>query len=280
METPPTPDNEIELKLEKLRLEIDEMKRNGRWNRRFGRFIPLLSALVPVLALLFAVQQFRAQQDLTTRALDRQTMSDKQAAERAFMRPVIERQMNIYFDASAAAATLASSQNPDEQKKARDDFLRLFWGPLVMLESPEVTHAMNEFKRCLDRNCGELQDLSLALASTFQSDLFNSGMLTPEAYAKRSIDYVQERAKRLEGKNASATPSPLTDTPNAPSARVHKSGTRHVMSGPTPTGPGEPAKVTEPKVTAPKVIDSKMPDPKVPDPKMPDPKVPDPKRPN
>ena len=278
METPSTPENELELKLEKLRLEIDEMKRNGRWNRRFGRFVPVFSALIPVLALLFAVQQFKQQQVATTAALDRQTKSDALAAQRAFMQPVIARQMNTYFEASAAAATLASSQNTDERTKARDEFFRLYWGPLVMLESPQVSGAMNAFKVCLDEENGcdaaDFQKRALYLSSWLQTDLFQSWKLSPESYAERSINYARDREKLNMGDVTSRHPKPATLTPNTPPGHGVKKGPKHVSGGTPPKGPADPVKVPDPKVPDPKVPDPKVPNPKVTDPKVPDPKVP------
>lgn len=190
-------DTELQLRLEKLRLEIQEMKRSQAWNRRLGQLLPVISSLLPVMALLFAVQQFNQQQKMATAALNRQTDADSLAMERAFMQPVLERQMDTYFEASAAAATYGSTDNPEEKRKARDAFWRLYWGPLVMLESPEVSQAMKHFGACLNgfELCSpkELQDRSLVLSSSLQSDLFGSWKLSPMAYAERSIKYVQGR---------------------------------------------------------------------------------------
>jgi hypothetical protein len=126
-----------------------------------------------------------------------QTRANQTASERAFMQPVLGRQMNLYFETSEAAATLASSQDPEERAKARDSFLRLYYGPLVMLESPDVSLAMKNFRACLEapRDCppGRLEGLSLALASSLQSDFFASWKLSPEEYAKRSINYAEIR---------------------------------------------------------------------------------------
>lgn len=181
---------EKELELEKLRLEIEELKQSQAWNRRVGTILPVLSALIPALALLIAFEQFSEQQMAQTRA-------NQAASERAFMQPVLGRQMNLYFEVSAAAATLASSRDQQERANALDTFLRLYWGPLVMIESPDVSLAMKKFRACLEfpKGCpsGGLEGLSLALASSLQSDFFASWKLSPEEYAKRSINYAEIR---------------------------------------------------------------------------------------
>lgn len=183
---------ELRLKIEKLELEIQQLKRANEWTRNWGRILPTLSALIPLLALLFAVQQFVQQQKASEKA-------STTASERAFMQPVLSRQMNTYFDASAAAATLASSDDPKEKAQASEMFWKLYWGPLVMLESPEVGQAMTDFGDCVKapQSCPSgMKNLSLALASTLQTDLFASWKLNPEKYAERSIDYAKQRKKK------------------------------------------------------------------------------------
>jgi hypothetical protein len=179
---------EQKLEIDKLKLEIEELKRSHEWNRRGGKVLSVVSALLPALALLVAFKQFSQQQMA-------QTSANQAASERAFMQPVLGRQMNLYFETSEAAATLASSQDLVERAKARDSFLRLYLGPLPMIESPDVSLAMKNFRACLDlpRGCPprELEDLSLALASSLQSDFFASWNLGPQEYAKRSINYAE-----------------------------------------------------------------------------------------
>ena len=80
-ETTSTSDNELELRLEKMRLEIADLKNKQAWDRRVGRILPIVSALVPVLALVFTVQQFSNQQSLTRQAMAHQAESDIKAAK-------------------------------------------------------------------------------------------------------------------------------------------------------------------------------------------------------
>jgi hypothetical protein len=144
------------------------------------------------MALLFAVQQFVQQQKASEKA-------NTAASERAFMQPILNRQMNTYFDASAAAATLASSDDPKERAQAAEMFWKLYYGPLVMLESPEVSGAMKDFGQCVKSqgSCTpeRMANLSLALASTLESDLFASWKLSPKEYAERSFNYAELRKK-------------------------------------------------------------------------------------
>jgi hypothetical protein len=100
---------------------------------------------------------------------------------REFIKPVREAQLKLYQEASSAAAQIATlQQESPEWIKARQEFLRLYYGPLAIVESFDhatesgerltVERAMIIFKSCLDdeKQCNELganlSGLSLALA--------------------------------------------------------------------------------------------------------------------
>jgi hypothetical protein len=108
-----------------------------------------------------------------------------------FLKPVRENQLQLYVQASAAAASLATIPTDDpEWKKARERFLQLFYGPLAIVENYQhvvkageprevtVERAMIAFKACLDdKTCvgtGEMLDLSLALAHTCRISIGSS----------------------------------------------------------------------------------------------------------
>jgi hypothetical protein len=53
-----------------------------------------------------------------------------------FLKPIRETQLKLYVDASSAAASIATlPQNSKEWNTARSDFLRLYYGPLAIVES-------------------------------------------------------------------------------------------------------------------------------------------------
>jgi hypothetical protein len=109
-----------------------------------------------------------------------------------FIKPVREAQLRLYEDASSAAARIATlpTESP-EWTASRQEFLRLFYGPLAIVE--DFHHDINEpddnltvelamiiFKSCLDdqEGCkaagGTLLNLSLALAHTCRQSLGDS----------------------------------------------------------------------------------------------------------
>jgi hypothetical protein len=110
---------------------------------------------------------------------------------REFIKPVREAQLKLYQEASSAAAQIATlQQESPEWIKARQEFLRLYYGPLAIVESFDhatesgerltVERAMIIFKSCLDdeKQCNELganlSGLSLALAHSCRESLGRS----------------------------------------------------------------------------------------------------------
>ncbi len=51
-------------------------------------------------------------------------------------RPFIVKQMELCFQASEAASTLASSTDLENWRRAKETFWMLYWGPLAVVERP------------------------------------------------------------------------------------------------------------------------------------------------
>lgn len=133
--------------LEKIRLEIDGLKRSGR-ESSLVRYLPLLTTLVAVAGFLFGIYQFKTQQDERLRA-------EKISNDREFKKALWEKQLNYYLEAAQAASTLASFNENDgkdiqpERTKARVRFWQLYYGELAIIEDPNVSDAMVKYGRCL-----------------------------------------------------------------------------------------------------------------------------------
>lgn len=187
------------VELEKLKLEVEKLKADiGKSGRgqildSLVRLTPLISVLIAVFGVTFSVYQYNAEQRKNRIARDEQSKKEASAAQREFMKPLLERQQQLYFEASSAAATIASSSNPDERRKAEDAFWKLYWGPLIFVESKEVSAAMKKFGSCLDRteNCdpGELKNRSLSLASTMETSLLKTWNAKPEEFVQNQFIY-------------------------------------------------------------------------------------------
>lgn len=82
-------------------------------------------------------------------------------------KPFESKRLELYLDAASAAATIAKVKDPIRVAQAKDDFWRLYWGPLALVEDRSVEASMVKIGRCLqnDKDCGPgIEQLALDLA--------------------------------------------------------------------------------------------------------------------
>jgi len=188
-EEKPQQDPQTAAQLEKLRLEIADLKWKVRWVYKMAQVISILSACIAVAALIFGLYQFNYQQ--------------KQESKK----PVRERQLSLVFEVSDVTATIAALKPDDEaRKKAENRFRTLYWGPIVLAEDQDLLQRMVDFANCLEEGSREyvgcasdeeqdtrLKELSLELA-------IERRKLVGEAW---DVKYDDIYKKRTQG-----TPSP------------------------------------------------------------------------
>jgi hypothetical protein len=112
------------------------------WKLALG-IIPLLAA---VLTGYCGVQQYR------------------ETREEQFRQRFWEEQLRIYARALDATSTIASAASLEEANEARQQFWRLYWGEMSLLESKSVERAMIAFGDLLRMceaagRCDQAQDL-------------------------------------------------------------------------------------------------------------------------
>jgi len=109
------------------------------------------------------------------------------------MKPLLEKQLSLYFEAASAASTIATTADLSERRKAIDAFWRLYYGPLVVVENTVVSGAMKSFGNCLNGvdECDkdEMSDRSLSLATRLQDSMLNSWNMKPEDFTKDKFKY-------------------------------------------------------------------------------------------
>lgn len=92
------------------------------------------------------------------------------STELGFRKPYWERLLSLYVEACSTAATLARTDNEGDWKEARNNFWKLYLGPLCLVEDPQVEGAMFHFGEALDassfsnRNAPLLKHLALQLS--------------------------------------------------------------------------------------------------------------------
>jgi hypothetical protein len=80
---------------------------------------------------------------------------------------VFEKELDLYSRATSAASRLADAAKTGTANDAAErEFWELYWGPLCMVESTDVSDAMIDIGEALQRHASgqELQELSLRLA--------------------------------------------------------------------------------------------------------------------
>src|SRR6185295_5442587 len=98
------------LETEKLRLEVEALKRQSTPGRSLSSYVPLISVLVTVAGFGFGIYQYRAQQIQNresqerlarqeNEARERQAEKDRENAQREFMKPLLDKQLSLYFEA-------------------------------------------------------------------------------------------------------------------------------------------------------------------------------------
>jgi hypothetical protein len=75
--------------------------------------------------------------------------------------PFLQKQLELSFEATEAVARLATETNPEEWEKARGTFWKLYWGPLSIVEDPEVESAMVDLGELIPSTSIKSQDLPM-----------------------------------------------------------------------------------------------------------------------
>jgi hypothetical protein len=158
----------LKLENDKLKLEIQSLT-SSSWADKVEKYIPVITALIAVAGFWFGVYQYsyRVNNDQKQR---------NETKELELRKPFWEKQLQLYFSASEAAATIATSQKREERAAAEAKFWVLYWGPLGIVEDAGMTkpedavieQAMVNFGNCLSGvekcNASELKQRSLLLA--------------------------------------------------------------------------------------------------------------------
>lgn len=186
----------LSLECQKLRAEIQKLESPRGWSEKLSEHSTLVSMLLAILGFLFAFFQYGEQQKANRKAEEGQFEQERRLRDREFMKPLWEKQLATYFEASEAAATIATTSDPNERARAENKFWMLYEGPLIIIESPAVAVAMKTFGSALSAQTNQspkptkdLRDLSRELASAFQESLIEGANLRLDEFRKGKFDY-------------------------------------------------------------------------------------------
>jgi hypothetical protein len=124
------------------------------WTAIFGGItaVGLIAAgIYTLVQYLNARQAERESHDKDRATLQLQIATTSLAAKQAFN----GKRLELCAQATGDAGTIATSRDKSKLRLAKDDFWRLYWGPLGIVEETEVARAMVAFGRCLDDREGK-----------------------------------------------------------------------------------------------------------------------------
>ena len=122
-----------EVELEKVSLEIEDLRWKVRRVNRVAQIFSIVSACIAVFAFLMGLYQFNYQQ------------------EQEIKKPLRERQLALVFELSDVVSKIAILKPDDvERKRAENRFQELYWGPIVFVEDQDLRQWIIEFGNCLD----------------------------------------------------------------------------------------------------------------------------------
>jgi hypothetical protein len=106
----------------------------------------------------------------------------------------LERQLQLYTEATQIAATLATVTTDSIEDKTIQRFWQLYWGELALVENADVEKAMVKFGQGLQNgyNKPQLQQLSLALAHACRESLAISWGINLWEKPSYSTDYQEQ----------------------------------------------------------------------------------------
>ena len=148
MDIPQNPTAEDELK----RWELESKKADLK-NKRLELLFKLAGLLTITFGIVWPLYQYtktleKDREDRKERQVleDEQREKEAQAALREARKPFLQRQQELYFEASTLASKLSTLDHGAEREAARKRFYQLYWGELSVVEDESVEKAMVIFR--------------------------------------------------------------------------------------------------------------------------------------
>ena len=140
---------------------------------RFETLLKLLSPLLAVAVFFWGIYTYR---DTARQNFEKEQAADKRTADTKRIeatRPYLDKQLALYTEATKVTATIATSHDQEEIKRATKRFRELYWGELALVERDNVALAMVAFREALDADSKQeaLARLALNLAHACRDEL-------------------------------------------------------------------------------------------------------------
>jgi hypothetical protein len=165
---------QIELALKKADLKLK------KWDLAFkvaGLLALLFGIIWPLYQYTRTLEKERHDRNEALLREQEQKVREVEAALREARKPFLQRQQELYFEATSVAAKLCTLEKGPEWQAAKKRFYQLYWGEMSVVEDRLVEGAMANFEKVLDlyeikeATESELQQRSLELARSCQKSL-------------------------------------------------------------------------------------------------------------
>ena len=176
----------IELESAKFKEELLVLRNQRSVLYLLVQMTPVVSVLLALVGLVWAVFQYIDQQD-----------KNRTTAEREFMTPWLQSQRQIYLEALSAAARVANAEDAEDRKQAEAEFWQLYQGKMITVETESVSGAMVDFGKCLTSepkcNSKELNNLTRILATKMAKSMADTAGMNYQTFASNQFKYSAEK---------------------------------------------------------------------------------------
>lgn len=117
--------------------------------------------------------------------------------ELTFRRPYWEKLLTLYIEATSNASILATSNNKEDWEKAKNNFWKVYFGPLCLVENTDVEAEMVKIGKILktasfdsiDKYRDQLQTASLNLAYACRNSIRTDWQIPMETLSGQKDDF-------------------------------------------------------------------------------------------
>ena len=135
------------VQIEKLKLEIENLRSGNKWGNRTALATSIITALIAIASFWAGIYQFRETQNQEIERLRAEFKNSVALSEKEFRRRFYEKQLDLYFDISKTAAQISITEDRNEIQKLHRHFLEIYNGNLNIVQDQQVMNAARQFEQ-------------------------------------------------------------------------------------------------------------------------------------
>jgi hypothetical protein len=194
----------------KLRRQTAILEEGNRphLSKMIADLVPVITAIVAVVGVWLSIKQYNdgaKERQAEQGRIDRQRVQAQIDAQNLDARHALwDRQIDVYFQAAKAAATIATSTDPKAVNAAKEVFWNLYWGPLAVAEDKLLTRPQKELEDRVEFNMVTFGEMMRDSKKTKQ-DLQQQSLKLAHALAMSIESVFQSIEQEDKGKRKQAS---------------------------------------------------------------------------